>query len=62
MLKSYLEEAKREYTKGIATENELYGVAKSLRSFTRVKVKVGQIINVIYPPPLTPDELCAHLC
>ena len=57
LLRSYLEEAKREYSSGSSGSVELYDTAKSLRSYTRAQVKARQVINAVNPPPTSPEEL-----
>ena len=57
LLRSYLEEAKREYSRGSSGSVELYDTAKSLRSYTRAQVKARQVINAVNPPPTSPEEL-----
>ena len=57
MLKSYLSQAREEYSKGLSQCSDLYDTAKSLRAFTRAQVRARQVINAISPPPASPDDL-----
>jgi hypothetical protein len=57
MLRSYLSEAKSDYSEGKSKGIELYEAAKALRSFTSAQVRARQVINAIIPPPTSLEEL-----